>query len=609
MIHCIAKKVKDFVLDKEVLERSMYISNCQQQSQDTTCIVENIVSKLEIIPSDVVVGNDVYNDVEFFTKFTTTSHSKTVFDMFDGFETKGGKLFGKAILSTPLLNMDVLARRMAILKGFEESYDMADESVFKMLHDNEDDVLWLFSSKEQHIEDLFNIMYFRSWVLRNMNRSPMALTFNNFYKIIVSPLIGFLSPIIYYIVPYMIIRYKFGIKIPFIMFLKLFVRSLLSGTDMIFGTNSYMTTLQFVSMLFTVFFYFQGLSNSVEISRTIYKVCAYIIGRFNGATRYLKAAQEVVSKYWNPEIVGGLVVKNDLLKAEDVECAYVNSLRDRAFSVFGNFGKQLCDYKYLDKACILSIISKSYIIDFVRASICFKRNQAASFVEYVTEQKVPVLEVANLRHPCLPFDKTVSNDFKYGEKNIIITGPNAGGKSTFIKALLINVLLSQTICVPVGLYCKLSPFLNIHSQINIPDCKGCESLFEAEMHRCHKNLKTLADTQGLSFIVMDEIFNSTNPVEGISGAYAIAKRISDYSSCLLIFTTHYVYLTKLAKTTQRFVNMRMNVRMDGENIVFPYRLERGVSKQYIALELLKKNGFEESIVDEALAIKRKLCCV
>jgi DNA mismatch repair ATPase MutS len=104
---------------------------------------------------------------------------------------------------------------------------------------------------------------------------------------------------------------------------------------------------------------------------------------------------------------------------------------------------------------------------------------------------------------------------------------------------------------------------------------------------------------------MDEIFNSTNPVEGISAAYAIVKKISEYTNCILIFTTHYVYLTKLAKTN-RFINYKMNVIIENNIINFPYKLVKGFSKQYIALELLKQNGFDEKIINDAIEIKNKL---
>jgi DNA mismatch repair ATPase MutS len=148
--------------------------------------------------------------------------------------------------------------------------------------------------------------------------------------------------------------------------------------------------------------------------------------------------------------------------------------------------------------------------------------------------------------------------------------------------------------------------------MNVPDCKGKESLFEAEMKRSKYNLDKLKeiDGQGFSLMIMDEIFNSTNPVEGISGAYAIMKAISSYKTNLMVFTTHYVYLTNLSKECN-FKNMHMSVDIEKDNedkvnnISFPFILSDGVCRQYIALDLLKINGFDADLIDNAIAIKNK----
>jgi DNA mismatch repair ATPase MutS len=105
---------------------------------------------------------------------------------------------------------------------------------------------------------------------------------------------------------------------------------------------------------------------------------------------------------------------------------------------------------------------------------------------------------------------------------------------------------------------------------------------------------------------MDEIFNSTNPVEGISGAYAVALHMSKNPGTLMVLTTHFAYLTKLSSRTLKFTNYKMNVKQSDNGFIFPYRLAPGISKQYIALDLLEQNGFEKSIIDDAKKIKDKL---
>lgn len=291
---------------------------------------------------------------------------------------------------------------------------------------------------------------------------------------------------------------------------------------------------------------------------------------------------------------------------QEIQC--IDTLVDEPneFGLFNlSFGHQLERYKFIDKNALSSILRKTYLIDFIQSCHKFKEKNSIGFVTFEGTD----MRMQGIRHPCLNLEKVVMNDFEFSDKNIIVTGPNAGGKSTFIKSVLINALMCQTIGISTCFDCKTVPFDIIHSQINIPDAKGHESLFEAEMHRCLATLNMLKEHQNKhSLVVMDEIFNSTNPVEGISAAFAIAKKMSDYVNCKLIFTTHYAYLTKLAKTTNRFLNYRMNVMMDPRgNMSFPYKISRGVSKQYIALELLKKNGFDVDIIEEAIDIKKRLC--
>jgi DNA mismatch repair ATPase MutS len=339
----------------------------------------------------------------------------------------------------------------------------------------------------------------------------------------------------------------------------------------------------------------------VEIAKTINKICNVIISRFNGAVEYLQTAVKLLEKYYKPQMFQTLTIDQELAS---IDFSYIKSLSIQPFKLCTNFGKQLSDAKHIKKDMVNAILIQSYILDFFKALVLFKNTNQVNFIDFVENTSKIVLEIKGLHHPCL--ENSVKNDMIY-DKNIIITGPNAGGKSTCIKSVLINVLLMQTVGLCCADSCKMTLFKNIVSQINIPDCKGSESLFEAEMHRCHDNLKLLQETDQFTLIVMDEIFNSTNPIEGIAGAYAIAKKIGEHTNCFLMFTTHYIYLTKLERDTNRFMNFKMNV-VQGETITFPYILERGRSKQCIALELLKQNGFEPEIVDEAIKIKNRLKC-
>ena len=102
------------------------------------------------------------------------------------------------------------------------------------------------------------------------------------------------------------------------------------------------------------------------------------------------------------------------------------------------------------------------------------------------------------------------------------------------------------------------------------------------------------------------IFSSTNPEEGIAGGYAIGEKLSRYKNSIACITTHFSYITNLEKTSD-YKNYKIPITRDEDNnIIYPYKLKKGVSDQYIALELLKQKGFDNQLVDRAMNVCERL---
>ena len=584
----------DMLSSLDVCNISVDDDKCIQRVQaDISCSFGNV--------PHCTLGDDVFNDVEMFRCFTD-KNSTTVFDKINSCSLKGSKHMLKKIFEVPIYDIQVLQRRQEILKGFS-NVDRISTSTLQ-----ENDTLWLYEDIDQNLKDLYEMVYFKFCMFKPLNRYPEAITVNNLYKIVCSPVIGVIAPLLYIIVPFLIITFKMKLKISFKTYVKIMLRTLLSGELLggAAGGGNY-NMFRAISCVFSIIFYFQGILNSAELSKTLYKISKHLVDKVNNVVGFLKTSHEYVTKHWNDEIPK-MFFNTESLKTLNEEKAYLENLAVVPFSLRNNFGKQLHTYLTFDKDIIKSIMLKTYMIDALMSISHFKNYTNGCFVEYI-DQETPVITLEDSFHPCLAQDKVVKNSIKIGSehKNAILTGPNAGGKSTFVKSLIVNVLLSQTIGLCMAGSASITPLHIINSQINIPDCKGYESLFEAEMYRCKHKLDLLKEHKNKRCLfIMDEIFNSTNPVEGIAGAYSIAKKISEYTNCILMFTTHYVYLTKLQKSTDRFINLKMNVTKTDGDISYPYKLSSGVSKQYIALDLLSKNGFDKDIITEALEIKDKL---
>ena len=282
-------------------------------------------------------------------------------------------------------------------------------------------------------------------------------------------------------------------------------------------------------------------------------------------------------------------------------------IRDTEFeqnpSLFSNKGKVL----YANKNCInyekiKNLFNSIGNIDYIYSIFKLTEKFDTCFPS-VLETKTPIIDYKNVYHPYLE-SKGVKNSITIGDKypqNVMITGPNAGGKSTLIKSLAISLLSSQTLGIAFADGLKFTPFNILNSYLNIPDCKGKESLFEAEMHRSLKHINQCKEmpAEHKSFIIMDEIFSSTNPNEGISGAYAIAKKMASFKNSICIITTHFNQLTSLEQESG-FKNYKIPCEYDSMNkINYPYKLEEGVSDQNIALELLHAKGFDDDIIETA----------
>lgn len=550
------------------------------------------------------VGGDVYSDVEFFTPFQ--EGGSTVFGtcFLPACATRGGEHIARLILSTPIHDPLSLQKRQSILRGMDPLLNDHLQRDFQQLTALEADVVWAFQEPEANLKDLYEMLLFRFTLFRPLNRFPMAITGYNMYRIFVSPLIGILSPVIYFIVPFLILSFKFKLRIPFTTYLKILWETLLSGNMFSAFVGGGGSGMQGISMVFSLVFYFQGLFNSVEISRTLSKITHHLVGKMNNVVTFLTIAHRINHALWTHEIPL-VFMETGALQTTQSEDFYMNGMKTLTPTLFTNFGHQIHAYFSMNKDIVRSILTKVYTLDSLACFLHYKKQHRVAFADWMAKGNTR-LDMRDVRHPCIPPERVVTNNLDAGKHNIILTGPNAGGKSTFVKSVLLCALFNQTMTISNASHVRATPFYDIHSQVHIPDSKGHQSLFEAEMYRCKEKLDLLAGSEGRpALFVMDEIFNSTNPVEGIAGAFAIAKKIAEHPQCLMIFTTHYSYLTKLHKTG-RFINYRMNVVRTGNAITYPYKLERGVSRQYVALELLQKNGFDADIVTEALAVKERL---
>jgi len=195
----------------------------------------------------------------------------------------------------------------------------------------------------------------------------------------------------------------------------------------------------------------------------------------------------------------------------------------------------------------------------------------------------------------------VANDCKF-DKNMVITGPNASGKTTYLKTTMINVIFTQQ--TGFGFYkkCILNPYTHIHSYLNIPDTSERDSLFQAESRRCKEIIDTIHQSKNersRHLCTFDELYSGTNPEEATKSAYAFLLYLAKFDHVDFILTTHYVSICDRVKNAERIRNWKMDTLCDcsGGDIQYTYKIKRGVSKIQGAIKVLKDMNYPDEIID------------
>jgi len=185
------------------------------------------------------------------------------------------------------------------------------------------------------------------------------------------------------------------------------------------------------------------------------------------------------------------------------------------------------------------------------------------------------------------------------KRNIIITGPNAAGKTTVLKTALTNIILSQQFGCGFYSSCTLKPYTHMHCYVNIPDTSGRDSLFQAEARRCKQILDAVEDRSKTHLCVFDELFSGTNPHEAVASASAFLSHLNSLPNVSYVITTHFLKVCKTADDGKAAVNMSMDVGTEDGNFNYTYKLKAGISTVRGGLKVLNDLGYPKTIIDEA----------
>jgi len=223
-----------------------------------------------------------------------------------------------------------------------------------------------------------------------------------------------------------------------------------------------------------------------------------------------------------------------------------------------------------------------------------------------------VIHIEDGRHPVieqLTTERFIPNttDIVRDQNGIqVITGPNMGGKSTYLRQVALIVLLNQAGSFVPASSATLGIFDRIFTRVGASDqlARG-ESTFMVEMHETANILNNATDR---SLIILDEVGRGTATFDGLSLAWAIIEYLHDVAerSGITLFATHYNEVTDLAKTRARVANYNVAVKEWNDQIIFLRKVVAGAADKSYGIQVAKLAGIPKSITDRAREILNTL---
>jgi energy-coupling factor transporter ATP-binding protein EcfA2 len=452
--------------------------------------------------------------------------------------------------------------------------------------------------EENNFIDRYQYISFK--YLKPLNDSSLFLQCLGIFNLS-TPVFSLLSPLFVLIVPFLMLKIR-GIPITISMYIGI-LKQLLQKNSLyhLFTNFNSISAQQKMSSVASIMFYIFQVYSNVMSCITFYKNTHSISSFINNYKSHLQDSLTLMNKvqssvlryktyipFYNEISLHKLVVEKLLLRF-DVLLPYNNT-----FSKLSQLGQLMSLYHdiYFNDEYHRTFMYSIYLNQYDK--------DISALNNKVREKKIHKCRfssVTKMRHMYyLPHleENPVKNHIHL-EKNIIITGPNASGKTTILKAAMINVLMSQQF----GYGCYKSASIKLydmfHSYLNIPDTSGRDSLFQAEARRCKDILECIHDqSQKNHFCIFDEIYSGTNPNDAVLCANLYLKGMNHFKENVdYMLTTHYIQLCENFKEDKLISNLKMNVEVTDESISYLYSIVPGISYIHGGKHILKNLNYPE----------------
>lgn len=532
-------------------------------------IILNKIITDDIIKGDKIdISDDVYKDT-CIDKWISTLPI-----------LEGSQILIEKLIRHPINDKGILESRQNTIINYDIDIEI--------LKEYENDILWIYKiSEEINNNSSIEILFPSTFIINYINYIEQILDLYHLYKIYFIPMTSILYPLSTFVAPYLYIKNYLKMNITITSYIEIFyniIKFLFKTTG-----NFRSDITKFVSIFLYVGIYLYNMYQTYEIALFLHNTKYKLHSKMQGLVHFVRHSQNIMKN-----LPANIISPYFNIKETYQRININNSMTD-IYRIWKdeNIKKEI--------SSLLKTIYAIDVIDTINKLLLSGEWSRAIYSNetLLWDAKNPILKRGQISNPV---------NLK---KNIIVTGPNAGGKTTYVKTILANVILGQTIGITYSLRSQIILYDTINSFMRVSDILGTRSYFEAEAEYCLNMIKkavSISAQNKRGLFLMDEPMHSTPPTEGMATAYAVIEYLSKLDGISLIITTHFHKLVKLEELyPEKFINLSVDAIPHNNRYIFPYKIKRGYSYQCIAIELLDIKEFPSIIIDNAIKMKNKIC--
>ena len=389
------------------------------------------------------------------------------------------------------------------------------------------------------------------------NFVPFILMYVAISKVFIAPLIAWTMPFMSFILPFLALKFVYRLPITWEMYWAQMRPMIFGRADQQFSVG---TLLQWGSMIFS---YAHGM---------------YL--PYTNAVHCYKIDQQMVK--------GANAVVETIMSLRDISDAWVyfGLRKPWTFPDPSELGddRQVLAWLVQDKNLLPQIYRAIGQVE-ICAAICSSETLVP--VEWL-QSSIPMCKMSDAVDPLLPEEKRVPFTLIMGslQHHVICTGPNRGGKSTFLRSVLTNLILAHCWGVGFASKCVMTPVEWVISSLRLEDRPGQASLFEREVSVAGDIVERIRKANSRGWVIIDELFHTTNPPDAATASQVFLRQLWESNLVTSIVSTHlFSHAEEAPENVQRLcVDSSMNEETG--QIDYKYQVVEGINKMSSVEELL-----------------------